>query len=310
MKIGWRSTLRTSTVVGVLAAGFYSLVASGGGGVGTPTQSQMWWTGFNHSTVWGGFAVTNTSAPAPATGCTSNTPPRPDPPIWWAAQNPNVTGGSDAVGTTLWSSTDLTCPRAMEFVWRSVLVADLSGFYAKFPGGTAQMGNRISKATLDFNVIPMTAVNPLGFPCDPFMGSAGLVNVLPRNAVITQGPTMTMAVDTQLRGLNQASPAGAVTGPNTIAAFPAVGDVVANLGQISGQGTFANGSVVVMDTGPNVHNVKIDVKNWVRGAANLSLSTIAFSVAGINERAIPVTTPVQFDCRSWLQPIQLSVDFL
>jgi hypothetical protein len=295
----------------VLAAGFYSLVASGGtGGGGGTTQPQMWWTGFNHATVWAGFAVTNTSAPPPRTGCTSNTPPRPDPPIWWGTQNPNTTGGADAVGTTLWSSTDLTCPRAMEFVWRSVMVADLSDFYTKFPSGTADMGNRISKATLDFNVIPMMPVNPLSFPCDPFMGSAGLVNVLPRNAVIVQGSTQTLPVDTQLRGLIQASPAGAVTGPNTLTAFPTQGDMVANLGLIAAQGTFANGTVVVMDTGPGIHNVKVDVKNWVRGAANLSLGTIAFSVAGINEAPIAVNTPVQFDCRSWVQPIQLSVEFL
>src|SRR5688572_16477742 len=96
MKIEWRSTLRSSAVVCVLAAGFYSLVASGGGGGGgSTTQPQTWWTGFNHATLWGAFAVSNTSAPAPATACTSNTPPRPDPPIWWAAQNPNITGGSD-----------------------------------------------------------------------------------------------------------------------------------------------------------------------------------------------------------------------
>src|ERR1700694_2560305 len=149
MKSRSHSATRVVLVTGVLAAGFYSLLAS------NTITPQQWWTGFSHSTVWGGFAVPNTSAPPPATNCFANTPPRVDPPAFWAAQPANITDHADAVGTTVWSSTDLSCPRAMEQVYRSVLVADLSSFYTKFPSGTAQVGNRISKATLQFNAIGM-----------------------------------------------------------------------------------------------------------------------------------------------------------
>lgn len=301
-----RSTLRLALVVSVLAAGLYSLLASNGG-----VTPQTWWTGLSHSTVWGAFAVPNTSAPPPATTCTSNTPPRIEPADWWASQPTGITSASDAVGTTLWSSTDLSCPRAMETLYRSVLVADLSSFYGRFPTGTAQVGNRISKATLDFNVVAMTPTNPLNFPCDPFMGGAGMVNVLQRNPFVTQS-TIQVPIDTGIRsGLIQASPAtGPFNGPGIIASFPAVGDMAANLGSVTAPGTFANGSLVVADTGPGIHNVKIDVLKWVRGAANLNMQAIAFSVAGINEATITVTTPVQFDCRSWVHPIQLNVEFL
>src|SRR5262245_15457483 len=137
---------RMVLVAGVFAAGLGTLLAC-------TTTPQQWWTGLAHGTVWGAFAVPNTSAPLPSTNCSSTTPPRVEPAAFWAAQPANITDHSDAVGTTLWSSTDLSCPRAMQTVYRSVLVADLSTFYSKFPGGTPQIGNRISKATLQFNAI-------------------------------------------------------------------------------------------------------------------------------------------------------------
>ena len=197
----------------------------------------------------------------------------------------------------------------METLYRSVLVADLSSFYTRFPTGTTQVGNRLTKATLDFNVVAMTPANPLNFPCDPFIGGAGLVNILQRNPFVTQGATQ-IPIDTGIHaGLIQASPTGPFNGPGIISAFPVVGDMAANLGAVTAVGTFANGSLVIMDTGPGIHNVKIDVLKWVRGAANLNMQTIGFSVAGINEATITVTTPVQFDCRSWVQPIQLNVEF-
>jgi hypothetical protein len=306
MNSGTRGSLRIVLVGVVLATGLYSLLGSGS----TNTTPQTWWTGFSHSTVWAGFAVTNNSAPLPTTVCTSNTPPRIDPPAFWAAQAPNIIDHADAVGTTLWSSTDLTCPRAMQHVYRSALVADLSSFYGKFPSGATQVGNNISKATLQFNAIVMTSnTNPLNFPCDPFIGGVGKVNVLKRNAVVTQGPA-TIPVDTSLHaGLIQASPNGPVTGQNTLTAFPTLGDQVAELTLIGGAGTFGNGAVVIVDTGPGIHNVKIDVTNWVRGAANLNLPMIGFSIASMNEAEITVTTPVQFACRSWIEPIDLNVQF-
>jgi hypothetical protein len=311
MKSRSHSATRVVLVTGVLAAGFYSLLASTGGGGGGPT-AQQWWTGLSHSTVWGGFAVPNTSAPPPATNCFANTPPRVDPPAFWAAQPANITDHADAVGTTVWSSTDLTCPRAMEQVYRSVLVADLSDFYTKFPSGTAQVGNRISKATLQFNAIVMTSnTNPLGFPCDPFIGAVGKVNIL-HNAVIQTGANSNpVPVDTALQaGLIQASPpAGPFNGPTVLTAFPTPGDQAADLTLIGAAGTFANGSLVINDTGPGMHNVKIDVLKWVRGATNLNLPLIGFSIAGINEATITVTTPVQFACRNWIEPIELRVEF-
>jgi len=311
MKSRLHSATRLVLASGVLVAGLYSLLASNTTG-GSPTTPQQWWTGFSHSTVWGAFAVPNTSAPPPAQNCSSNTPPRVDPPAFWAAQAPNITDHSDAVGTTLWSSTDLTCPRAMEQVYRSVLVADLSDFYTKFPSGTSQVGNRISKATLQFNTIVMTSnSNPLGFPCDPFIGAVGKVNVLQRNDVIQTGANST-PVDTTLRaGLVQASPsAGPFDGPTTLTAFPTRGDEAADLTLIGAAGNFANGSLVIADTGPGIHNVKIDVTKWVRGATNLNLPLLGFSIAGINEATITVTTPVQFACRNWIEPIELRVEFL
>lgn len=306
-----RSLLRPSLVAGVVAVGLYSLLASNG--TNPPVTPQTWWTGFSHSTVWGAFAVPNTSAPAPSTACTSNTPPRVEPADWWAAQAANITDHADVVGTTLWSSTDLSCPRAMQTVYRSVLVADLSNFYTRFPSGTTQVGNRISNATLQFNAIGsgfgVPVVNPLGFPCDPFVGGVGKVSVLQRNAVVTQG-TSTIAVDPSLRaGLIQASPTGPFTGPGVLGAFPAPGDLAADLTLIGGAGTFANGSLVIADTGPGIHNVKIDVTKWVRGAANLNMPFIGFTIASINEPTITVTTPVQFDCRNWIEPIDLNVTF-
>lgn len=299
--------MRALLVGGVLAAGLYSLIGSGGNSPPTP---QTWWTGFSHSTVWAAFAVTNNSAPLPTTNCTPMGPPRIDPPAFWAAQAANIIDHADAVGTTLWSSTDLTCPRAMQHVYRSAMVADLSAFYGKFPSGATQVGNNISKATLQFNTIVMTSnTNPLNFPCAPFLGGVGKVNVLKRNAIVTQGTT-TIPVDTSLRaGLIQASPNGPVTGANTMTAFPTVGDEVADLTLITAAGTFGNGSVVIVDTGPGIHNVKIDVTNWVRGATNLNLPIIGFSIASINESEITVTTPVQFACRNWIEPIDLNVVF-
>jgi hypothetical protein len=284
-------------------------------GTNPTTTPQTWFTGFSHSTVWGAFAVPNTSAPPPMTGCTSNTPPRIEPADFWAAQKANITDHSDVVGTTLWSSTDLSCPRALETNYRSVLVADLSNFYTKFPTGTTGVGNRISNATLQFNVIGSSfgipVLNPLGFPCDPFIGGVGKVSVLQRNAVVTTGAnTAPVPVDTSLKaGLIQASPNGPLTGPGVMGAFPAPGDLAADLTLIGAAGTFANGSLVIADTGPGIHNVKIDVTKWVRGAANLSMPFIGFTIASINETAIAVTTPVQFDCRNWIEPIDLNVTF-
>jgi len=308
-----RSLLRPLFVAGVVAAGVYSLLASNG--TNPPAAPQTWFTGFSHSTVWGAFAVTNTSAPLPSTTCTSNTPPRVEPADFWAAQAANITDHSDVVGTTLWSSTDLSCPRALETNYRSVLVADLSNFYTRFPSGTTGVGNRISNATLQFNVIGsgfgVPVLNPLGFPCDPFIGGVGKVSVLQRNAVVTTGPnTAPVPVDTTLRaGLIQASPNGPVTGVGVMGAFPAPGDLAADLTLIGAAGTFANGSLVIADTGPGIHNVKINVTNWVRGATNLSLPLIGFTIASINETPITVTTPVQFDCRNWIEPIDLNVTF-
>jgi hypothetical protein len=197
----------------------------------------------------------------------------------------------------------------METLYRSVMVADLSNFYTKFPSGTTQVGNHISRATLTFNVVPMTPANPLNFPCDPYIGSAGIVNVLQRDPFVTQSTTQ-VPIDTSLHsGLIQASPTAGFNGPSIIASFPAVGDPAANLGAVTAAGTFANGSLVIVDTGPRIHNVKVDVTKWVRGATNLNMQQIGFSVAGINEATITVTTPVQFDCRSWVHPLQLDADF-
>ena len=275
----------------------------------TPITPQTWFTGLSHSTVWGSFAVLNTGATQPTSTCQANTPPKVDPPLWWSTQPPAITNISDAIGTTIWSSTDLSCPRAMQTLYRSEMIADLTNLYSKLQG-TTQPGGLISKAVLEFNVVNMTPTNPLNFPCDPYIGAAGMVNVLRRNPVVTQGASQ-LPIGTSLHaGLIQATSSGLLDGPNTIAAFPAAGDMAANLGLVTGPGTFANGTLIITDTGPGIHNVKIDVSRWVIGAVNLNMQSIGFSVAGINEATINPTTAVQFDCRSWVEPIQLNVQHL
>jgi hypothetical protein len=296
--------VRGGLVAGVVVAGIYSLLASNN----TPTP-QSWFTGLAHETVWGSWPVTITSATPPQTVCESNTPPRVDPPTFWAAQPTAATNISDLVGTTLWSSTD-TCPRAMQFSSRSIMIADLSTFYAKFPAGTQGIGNRISKATLDFTVAStLPTTNPAGFPCSTYIGGVGKIFILEPNPVITQGANQ-VAVDTTIHaGLVLATSAGQATGPDTIAAFPAVGDLAGDLTLIGAAGSYSNGAVVVVDTGPNLHDVKVDVMKWVRGATNLSMPTIGFTVASINETTINPASPVQFACQVFVEPTSLTVQF-
>ena len=296
--------VRGALVVSVVVAGIYSLLASN-----NPTP-QSWFTGLSHETVWGAWAVTITGTTPPQNNCQSNTPPEVDPPTFWATQPTAATNISDLVGTTLWSSTDASCPRAMQFSSRSLMIADLSSFYAKFPTGTQGIGNRVSSATLDFriaNTLPPT--NPAMFPCSSYIAGVGKIFVLKANPVIMQGANQ-IPVDTTIHaGLVQAQPAGQLTGPDVIAAFPAAGDEAGDLTLIGGAGSYSNAAVVVSDTGPNLHEVKVDVMKWVRGAANLNMPTIGFTVASINETPINPATPVQFACQAFLEPVTLTVQF-
>jgi hypothetical protein len=305
--------LRRRTFLALLSIpGLSTLLGCPAGSV----SSQQWFTGFSHSTVWGAFATTTNYGSPPNTVCFTDTPHRVEPGEFWNAQSTAITNHSDEVGTTFWSSTDLSCPRAMQYVYRSILVADLSGFYPKFPNGTAQVGNRISKATLQFNVIPMTTNTiTTDFPCDPFIGGAGKVNVVQRNAVVYAAGTVT-AVNTSWHvGLIQAAPTGGPnsqppTGPNTLAAMPQLGDEVADLTRVQAAGTFNNGSLVVTSTGPGIHAVSIDVTKWVRGATNLNLPFIGFSIGSLFEAPfLTISQPIQRDCRDWIEPTQLLIDF-
>jgi hypothetical protein len=285
-------------------------------GGGTGGNPQQWFTGFSHSTVWGAFATTTNYGSVPSTSCFTDTPHRVEPAEFWNGQPVAITNHSDAVGTVFWSSTIQTCPRAMQYVYRSILIADLSTFYPKFPAGTAQVGNRISKATLQFNVIPMTTNTiTTDFPCDPFIGAAAKVNVVQRNAVVYTAGQLTAVNTSWHAGLIQASPTGGPnsqppTGPNTLAAMPLLGDEVADLSQVHAAGTFNNGALAVTTNGPNIQAVTIDVTKWVRGATNLTLPFIAFSIGGMFENSfLTISQPIQRECRDWIEPTQLHIDF-
>jgi hypothetical protein len=65
----------------------------------------------------------------------------------------------------------------------------------------------------------------------------------------------------------------------------------------------------VVDTGPNLHQVTVDVLKWVRGATNLNMQSIGFTVTGIAEVTVTLPSATQFDCRAWIEPTSLNVTF-
>jgi hypothetical protein len=305
------------TLVGLMAL---SLAGCPGSCTNPPTPGS-WFTGLAHATVFGAWGINDPIGTNPMNGCHIDTPHEVLPAEFWAAAGTAKTNVADLVGPTIWAATDASCPRATQSAFRSVMVADLSSFYSKFPAGTAGVGNRVSSATLVFNVIPITPINPSNFLCDPYMANVGFVSILQPTAVIQQGSNGTpIPVDTHLNstaGPLQATPAtGQLDGPSIMGAFPVGGDQAANLGTVSAAGSFANNgannpsaTLVVADTGPNVHQVTVDVLKWVRGATNLNMQTLGFTVTGIAETTVALQSATQFDCRAWIEPTSLTVAF-
>lgn len=274
-------------------------VACGGSG-GTPNNPPLkpleWWTGLRHGTYWGIWGAQISSEGPPTNACDGPQTPTPqDTPTWWSSVNPNITGGSDAVGYTFWSDTRPGCSRALQRIFRSVMVADLSSLYAKdLPD--SKVRDRIASATLEFYVIPQPATNPENWPCFPYMGAAGGVSMLRPGATVAAG-------------LNRVGGTGAGPGGHdeTIQGFPASGTPLVDLSPMVGPGT--RGRATATDPGPGVHLVTVDVKDLVMGALFNNRQEIGFTVASIGERDITPPTDVQFDCRGWLQPLQLSVKY-
>jgi hypothetical protein len=307
MRAARRENMREKPIVALAALLVLALAACNGGQGGGITLSQ-WWNGVSHGTVWGDWALQNSSEGPPTSACNGALqPPRVEPAAWWASVNPNITGGSDSVAYTVWSNTRPGCSRALQTVYRSEMVVDLSSFYAHAAESTTPLGARINQAFLTFNVIPVAPPsNPLGWACDPYLGAVGVVSVLKRNAVITQGPSQLPLGS----GLIQASPSGPFDAATVMTAFPAAGDTAADLSVITGPGSYDSGKLVITDTGPGIHAVKIDVSKWVIGAVNLNMQSIGFTVAGLREGEILLSQDVQFECRTWVQPTQLNVLFL
>lgn len=294
-------TLLTTTII----------VACGGGGGGGNAGSggitlSDWWTGMTHSTVWGSFAV---PFPGATPSCDINVAPPFSPTGWWAV-NPTITPSSDTVGFTVWP--DTTCSRAQQTLYRAAMMVDISGFYPvlKIPAGsTTPQGGRINKATLQFNVVVAsgTNTNPFGFACSPYMGAVGKVSVLMRNAVVQQDQTQIAVGSTRLI---QASPAaGPFDLTHVLSAFPAAGDLIADLTLVGGPGIV--GAATITDPGPGMHAVTLDVTRWMVGAVNLNMQQIGFTVASIGEgAAITLPSPSPFACRGWVQPTIFDVKFL
>jgi hypothetical protein len=281
-----------------------AVIVGCGGGNGGITLSNFT-TGMTHSTVWGSFAV---PFPGGSPHCDINVAPPFTPAGWWAV-NPTITPSSDTVGVTVWP--DTLCARAQQTLYRAAMMVDLSPFYPmlKIPAGsTTPQGGRINTATLQFNVVVASGnTNPFGFACSSFVGAAGKVHVLTRDAVIQQDQSQLVVGSSRLI---QASPAaGPFDLTHVLGAFPRAGDLIADLTLLGGPGNIAGGTI--SDTGPGIHAVTLDVTRWVVGAVNLNMQQIGFTVASIGEGAtIAVPAPSGFACRSWVQPTGFTIKFL
>jgi hypothetical protein len=256
------------------------------------SQPIEWWTGAVHGTLYGAFGVTNSSEGPPTSACNGTpTPAQEDPAAWWASLGTNITGGADAVGTTMWSNELAGCSRALQRIFHSVFVYDLTNLYTKASSPSALAG-LIASADIMFNVaLSEPAINPLGWPCNGYIGGLGQISTLRPGFTVTAGLT------------NVGNLAGAVDPTNPT--FPQTGTGLVDLNNISGPGT--RGRSVTSDSGPNMRIVTVDVKDVLLGAINTNQQSLAFTIASVNDIAITPSSDVQFRCRTFVQPQRLSV---
>lgn len=277
--------------VSVLVGGV-CLAISGCGG-GSPPTPVEWWTGAVHGTLYGRFALQNATEGPPTAACDGpRTPPLDEPADWWAALGTNITGGSDAVGYTVWSNEKPGCSRAMQTVYRSVMMTDISSLYSVAATST-DLAGLINTAHFEFNVIEQPATNPLGWTCNSYTGGIGQLSTLRPGATVAAGLT------------NVGQVPGNNVRDNVINAFPQPGTPLSDLNNITGPGT--RGRVTATDTGPSVHSFSVDVKDVLLGAINNNRQSLGFTIQSVGEMEIPLTSDVQFDCRTFVQPVRLRV---
>lgn len=276
----------------VLALGLLSIVGSGGGPGVQPTPID-WWTGAVHGTLYGRFALQNSTEGPPTAACNGSlVPPREEPADWWAGLGSNITGGADAVGYTVWSNERPGCSRAMQTIYRSVMMFDISGLYQAAPTNT-QLAGLLASAEIEFNVVEQPSINPLGWSCYPYTGGVGQLSTLRPGATVTPGLT------------NVGGQPGSIGHDGVIAAFPQPGTPLGDLWNITGPGT--RGRVTATDTGPGIHAFRVDVKDVLQGAINNNRQQLGFMVQSVGETEIPLTSDVQFACRTFVQPHRLHV---
>jgi hypothetical protein len=287
-----------SRVAGI--AGCLCLALSACNGSPPPTPIE-WWNGVNHATLFGRFAIQNSTEGPPTAACDGQpTPVNESPEDWWVSLGPNVTGGVlftdpqaiDVVGYTVWSNEAPGCSRAMQTVYRSVMEVDISGLYAAAPT-PADLSNNIATAELMFNVIERPAINPANWPCNSYTGSLETLSTLRPGATVTQGFT-------RVGGL-----AGTTAPADLIAAFPQRALVLADLSRSTGPGTV--GRVTASTTGPGSHVFRVDIKDVLRDAISVNRQSLGFMIESFGETAIGLTSDVQFACRTFIQPVQLNV---
>lgn len=261
--------------------------------LGCGSQPVEWWTGAVHGTLYGGFGLENSTEGSPTSACDPPpTPPQEDPVAWWASLGTNITGGTDAVGTTVWSNTLPNCSRALQRVFHSVFQYDLSSLYAKANSPSALAG-LIASADIMVNVaVTEPTINPASWPCSTYLGGLGQLSTLRPGFTVTAGLT------------NVGNLAGAISPANP--GFPQTGTLLApDLFNITGPGT--RGRVVAADTGPGIHVLTVDVKDVLLGAINTNQQSLAFTITSIADNAISLNSDVQFRCRTFVQPQRLSV---
>lgn len=279
-----------SRVIGI--AGCLCLALSACNGSPPPTPIE-WWTGAVHGTLFGRFAIQNSTEGPPTSACDPTpTPVNEAPEDWWASLGQNITSGSDVVGYTVWSNESPGCSRAMQTVYRSVMEVDISGLYAAAPT-TTELSNNIATAELVFNVIEQPAINPANWPCNSYTGSLEQLSTLRPGATVTSGLT-------RIGGL-----AGSTAPADVIAAFPQPALALADLSRSTGPGTV--GRVTASTSGPGIHVFRVDIKDVLRDAISVNRQSLGFMIQSYGETAIGLTSDVQFACRTFVQPLQLSV---
>ncbi len=269
---------------------FLLLSACGGSAPPTPID---WWTGAGHGSLYGRFALQNSTEGAPTAACNGTaTPVNEDPTAWWAGLGANITGGSDVVGYAVWSNEKPGCSRAMGTIYRSVMMFDLATLLQAAPT-PAQLAGLILTAELEFSVIEQPSINPLNWTCNSYTGGVGNLSTLRPGATVTAGLNL-------VGGLP-----GSGGHAGVMAAFPQPGTPLGDLFNITGPGV--RGRVTTSDTGPGIHAFRVDVKDVLLGAINNSLAQLGFMVQSVGETEIPLTTDVQFVCRTFVQPHRLHV---